>query len=109
MMAKAILKNVGAKYELSTLISIKEDPMGVALRKLVRSMDSEAAPVLKTYSEKRHRTQSQAAALTACAVIWSTTNYILVHNGDCSWAQHLGEALNRMKRRYKLLQVRKNK
>lgn len=100
-LARAILTNIKVKYRLSLLVTIAEDPIGRALRALVR----DETP-LKTYSEVRHSDQSGADELVAADVLWATTNYILVHNGSYSWAQHLGTMLDRYDRRYKLLEVK---
>lgn len=101
MLAKAILTNVLCRYRLSLLVTIKEDPIGLELRKLVKAEKVK----VKTYSEARHSDQSNADELTAADILWETTNYILVHNGSSSWAQHLSEILHRRGRRYKLLEV----
>ncbi len=100
-LARAIATNILPKYELVQLVTIKEDPVGKEIRRIAKA---ENIPT-KTYSEQKYKSQSTPAELVAGSVLWATTNYILVHNGDFSWAQHLGEMLTRHGRRYKLLQV----
>ena len=101
-MAKAILKNLAERHELTQVITIKEDPLGKAVRRLTK----DSVPQ-KTYSDKRNSDQSNPSELTAGAIVWATTNYIIVHDGSYSWAEHLREILDRHpeSRRYKLLEI----
>ncbi len=95
---------------LSQIITIQEDPLGRAIRLEHKASGGhmvKGAAVIKTYSEKKHATQSDADILVAADILWATTNYILVHNGDYSWAQHLGAILTRYGRRYKLLEIKR--
>lgn len=101
-LANSILENLMGRYELTTVVTIHEDPLGAAVRRRIMFI---GGIKIKTYSEERVKTQSNAGELTACSLMWETRNFILVHNGDYSYSQYLCEALDRHALRYRLLEV----
>lgn len=101
-LASSILENLNSRYELTTVVTIQEDPLGKAVRRRILFA---GGIKLKTYSEDRFKTQSNAGELASCSLMWETRNFILVHNGDCSYSQFLCEALDRHALRYRLLEV----